>query len=159
MARRKAKRCSGCEGQGKTNRSRAVTFRLWRSLWLLPEMYSLSPTPSLITTMGRFSRRKHNAQPRKERTENTAYTEVVKENSQMEEYYKAQKIVSEEEWPTFWEHLKVTLPTTFRITGTRRYGAYDLSLKKATRLLLREMANPCIQSFITPLIQPCRRDS
>lgn len=79
--------------------------------------------------MGRFSKRKHNGPPRKERTENTAYTDVVKENSQMEEYYKAQKIVSEEEWPTFWEHLKATLPTTFRITGTRRYCAHVLSLQ------------------------------
>ncbi|KAI8347174.1 S-adenosyl-L-methionine-dependent methyltransferase [Mortierella sp. GBAus27b] len=41
----------------------------------------------------------------------------------MEQYYKAQKIVSEEEWPAFWEHLKVTLPTTFRITGTRSHAA------------------------------------
>ncbi|KAK3811791.1 MAG: S-adenosyl-L-methionine-dependent methyltransferase [Benniella sp.] len=41
----------------------------------------------------------------------------------MEAYYKAQNIVSEEEWPTFWEHLKVTLPTTFRITGTRSHAA------------------------------------
>ncbi|KAG0002156.1 hypothetical protein BGZ65_002881, partial [Modicella reniformis] len=74
--------------------------------------------------MGRgFSRRKHNALPRKGRDENTAYTEVVKENAQMEAYYKAQKIVSEEEWPVFWEHLKVTLPTTFRITGTRSHAA------------------------------------
>ncbi|KAK5809917.1 S-adenosyl-L-methionine-dependent methyltransferase [Linnemannia elongata] len=40
----------------------------------------------------------------------------------MEEYYKAQNIMSEEEWPTFWNHLKVTLPTTFRITGTRSHA-------------------------------------
>ncbi|KAI9239310.1 MAG: S-adenosyl-L-methionine-dependent methyltransferase [Podila humilis] len=40
----------------------------------------------------------------------------------MEEYYKAQKIMSDEEWPVFWEHLKVTLPTTFRITGTRSHA-------------------------------------
>ncbi|KAK3840762.1 MAG: S-adenosyl-L-methionine-dependent methyltransferase [Linnemannia gamsii] len=40
----------------------------------------------------------------------------------MEEYYKAQNIMSEEEWPVFWNHLKVTLPTTFRITGTRSHA-------------------------------------
>ncbi|ORY95172.1 S-adenosyl-L-methionine-dependent methyltransferase [Lobosporangium transversale] len=40
----------------------------------------------------------------------------------MEQYYKAQKIMSDEEWPIFWEHLKVTLPTTFRITGTRSHA-------------------------------------
>lgn len=70
--------------------------------------------------MGRkFSKRK-NAPPRKERDPNATYVAVVKENAKMEEYYKAQKIMSDEEWPVFWEHLKVTLPTTFRITGTRR---------------------------------------
>lgn len=68
----------------------------------------------------RFSKRK-NAPPRKERDPNEVYAEVKKENEQMEEYYKAQNIMSEEEWPTFWNHLKVTLPTTFRITGTRRF--------------------------------------
>ncbi|KAF9114121.1 hypothetical protein BGX27_000100 [Mortierella sp. AM989] len=69
----------------------------------------------------RFSKRK-NAPPRKERDPNASYVEVTKENAKMEEYYKAQKIISEEEWPVFWEHLKVTLPTTFRITGTRSHA-------------------------------------
>ncbi|KAF9131274.1 hypothetical protein BGX30_013180 [Mortierella sp. GBA39] len=69
----------------------------------------------------RFSKRK-NAPPRKERDPNEVYAEVKKENEQMEEYYKAQNIMSEEEWPTFWNHLKVTLPTTFRITGTRSHA-------------------------------------
>ncbi|KAF9159437.1 hypothetical protein BGX21_003100 [Mortierella sp. AD011] len=69
----------------------------------------------------RFSKRK-NAPPRKERDPNASYVEVIKENAQMEEYYKAQKIMSEEEWPVFWGHLKVTLPTTFRITGTRSHA-------------------------------------
>ncbi|KAG0348939.1 hypothetical protein BG005_011244 [Podila minutissima] len=72
--------------------------------------------------MGRkFSKRK-NAPPRKERDPNATYVAVVKENAKMEEYYKAQKIMSDEEWPVFWEHLKVTLPTTFRITGTRSHA-------------------------------------
>ncbi|KAF9428163.1 hypothetical protein BGZ94_003204 [Podila epigama] len=72
--------------------------------------------------MGRkFSKRK-NAPPRKERDPNATYVSVVKENAKLEEYYKAQKIMSEEEWPIFWEHLKVTLPTTFRITGTRSHA-------------------------------------
>src|SRR5690349_13889282 len=51
----------------------------------------------------RFSKRK-NAPPRKERDPNEVYAEVKKENEQMEEYYKAQNIMSEEEWPTFWNH-------------------------------------------------------
>lgn len=86
-------------------------------------LYPLHPFPSplfLQINMGRkFSKRK-NAPPRKERDPNATYVAVVKENAKMEEYYKAQKIMSDEEWPVFWEHLKVTLPTTFRITGTRR---------------------------------------
>ncbi|KAF9086277.1 hypothetical protein BGX23_009023 [Mortierella sp. AD031] len=69
----------------------------------------------------RFSKRK-NAPPRKERDPNEVYTEVKKENEQMEEYYKAQMIMSDDEWPVFWNHLKVTLPTTFRITGTRAHA-------------------------------------
>ncbi|KAG0348735.1 tRNA (cytosine(34)-C(5))-methyltransferase [Podila humilis] len=69
----------------------------------------------------RFSKRK-NAPPRKERDPNATYEAVVKENAKMEEYYKAQKIVSDDDWPIFWEHLKVTLPTTFRITGTRSHA-------------------------------------
>jgi hypothetical protein len=73
----------------------------------------------------RFSKRK-NAPPRKERDPNETYAEVKKENEQMEEYYKAQNIMSDEEWPVFWNHLKVGLPTTFRITGTRRFVHYSL---------------------------------
>ncbi|KAF9436806.1 hypothetical protein BGZ76_002948 [Entomortierella beljakovae] len=72
--------------------------------------------------MGRKFSKRRNAGPRKERDPNASYVEVVKENAQMEEYYKAQKIMSEEEWPIFWQHLKVTLPTTFRITGTRSHA-------------------------------------
>ncbi|KAI8600563.1 S-adenosyl-L-methionine-dependent methyltransferase, partial [Dissophora ornata] len=33
-----------------------------------------------------------------------------------------QKLVSDEEWPAFLKHLQLTLPTTFRITGTRSHA-------------------------------------
>ncbi|KAF9183005.1 hypothetical protein BGZ51_004308 [Haplosporangium sp. Z 767] len=72
--------------------------------------------------MGRRFSKKKNAAPRKERDPNETYMELKKVNEQMEQYYKAQKIMSDEEWPVFWEHLKVTLPTTFRITGTRSHA-------------------------------------
>ncbi|KAF9934036.1 hypothetical protein FBU30_003546 [Linnemannia zychae] len=72
--------------------------------------------------MGRRFAKRKNAPPRKERDPNDVFIEVKKENAQMEEYYKAQNIMSEEEWPVFWDHLKVTLPTTFRITGTRSHA-------------------------------------
>jgi hypothetical protein len=75
----------------------------------------------------RYSRKnKGTSGPRKERDPTAVYHELVRENAMLEEYYKAQKLVSEEEWPTFWNHLKVTLPTTFRITGTRRYTGAGL---------------------------------
>ncbi|KAG0307494.1 hypothetical protein BGZ98_000147 [Dissophora globulifera] len=71
----------------------------------------------------RFSRKRGGAKEgkeRKERDTNTTYNEVKRENAQMEEFYRAQNIISDEEWPTFWGHLQLGLPTSFRITGTRR---------------------------------------
>ncbi|CAE6527541.1 unnamed protein product [Rhizoctonia solani] len=41
------------------------------------------------------------------------------ENEAFEKYYKAVGIVSEAEWDEFWASLKVILPTTFRVTGSR----------------------------------------
>lgn len=35
-------------------------------------------------------------------------------------YYKAQKIVPDEEWDDFVEALRQHLPTTFRVTGSRQ---------------------------------------
>ncbi|KAF9974099.1 tRNA (cytosine(34)-C(5))-methyltransferase [Actinomortierella ambigua] len=70
----------------------------------------------------RFSKKRHERRPKKERSENTSYEEVVRENDKMETFYKAQNLVSDEEWPTFWGYLKQTLPTTFRITGSRSHA-------------------------------------
>ncbi|KAG0232666.1 tRNA (cytosine(34)-C(5))-methyltransferase [Actinomortierella wolfii] len=70
----------------------------------------------------RFNKKRYEQRQKKERTENTSYEEVVRENEKMEAYYKAQKLVSDEEWPTFWSYLKQTLPTTFRITGSRSHA-------------------------------------
>ncbi|CAE7182019.1 unnamed protein product [Rhizoctonia solani] len=41
------------------------------------------------------------------------------ENEAFEKYYKAAGIVPETEWDDFWASLKVILPTTFRVTGSR----------------------------------------
>ncbi|KAJ1302218.1 hypothetical protein OPQ81_001042 [Rhizoctonia solani] len=41
------------------------------------------------------------------------------ENEAFEKYYKATGIVPEAEWDDFWASLKVILPTTFRVTGSR----------------------------------------
>ncbi|KAJ3343499.1 tRNA (cytosine(34)-C(5))-methyltransferase [Gonapodya sp. JEL0774] len=45
------------------------------------------------------------------------------ENERFESYYKAQAILSETEWPEFMESLRKPLPTTFRITGSRKVSA------------------------------------
>ncbi|XP_013780179.1 tRNA (cytosine(34)-C(5))-methyltransferase-like [Limulus polyphemus] len=45
------------------------------------------------------------------------YSDIVMKNEAFEMFYKAQKIVSEDEWDTFLSSLKDTLPVTFRITG------------------------------------------
>ncbi|KAG8744951.1 hypothetical protein FRC10_009186 [Ceratobasidium sp. 414] len=45
--------------------------------------------------------------------------DVKQENAAFEKYYKAVGIVPEEEWDEFWATLKVVLPTTFRVTGSR----------------------------------------
>lgn len=43
------------------------------------------------------------------------------ENDRFFSYYKAQKIVPEEEWDTFVDALRQHLPTTFRVAGSRQY--------------------------------------
>ncbi|KAG6821132.1 hypothetical protein H0H93_006471 [Arthromyces matolae] len=42
------------------------------------------------------------------------------DNERFKAYYKAQNIVPEEEWDTFYDSLKQHLPTTFRVTGSRQ---------------------------------------
>ena len=43
------------------------------------------------------------------------------ENDRFSAYYKAQKIVPEEEWDAFIDALRQHLPTTFRVAGSRQY--------------------------------------
>ena len=43
------------------------------------------------------------------------------ENGRFFAYYKAQKIVPDEEWDLFVEALRQHLPTTFRVAGSRQY--------------------------------------
>ena len=42
-------------------------------------------------------------------------------NARFERYYRAQGIISDEEWPAFLERMQAPLPTTFRIAGSRQY--------------------------------------
>jgi len=45
-------------------------------------------------------------------------------NDRFSAYYKAQKIVPEEEWDTFIDALRQHLPTTFRVAGSRQYVSH-----------------------------------
>lgn len=60
-----------------------------------------------------------------DRTDDAYRTSVIKSddmhNERFEKYYKAQKIVSDEEWEPFMESLRKPLPTTFRVAGSRQY--------------------------------------
>eukprot|EP00049_Salpingoeca_infusionum_P004386 m.78659 g.78659 ORF g.78659 m.78659 type:complete len:797 (-) comp12542_c0_seq1:1531-3921(-) len=47
------------------------------------------------------------------------YKDIPRENAAFEKYYKAQSIVDPSEWDAFMGALRRSLPTTFRITGTR----------------------------------------
>lgn len=42
-------------------------------------------------------------------------------NDRFSAYYKAQKIVPDEEWDIFVDTLRQHLPTTFRVSGSRQY--------------------------------------
>ncbi|WOO79748.1 Multisite-specific tRNA:(cytosine-C(5))-methyltransferase trm4b [Vanrija pseudolonga] len=54
------------------------------------------------------------------------------QNTNFEEYYKAQNIVPEDEWDSFINILKDELPTTFRVTGSRAHSSVINSLIKDT---------------------------
>ncbi len=47
------------------------------------------------------------------------WADYDKQNALFEEYYRAQGIMDESEWPAFLEALQRDLPTTFRVTGSR----------------------------------------
>eukprot|EP00045_Choanoeca_perplexa_P011944 m.128322 g.128322 ORF g.128322 m.128322 type:complete len:774 (-) comp15824_c0_seq8:34-2355(-) len=76
---------------------------------LLPRVVNLQPHTAIMGKRGG---------QRKPRSRNTGDV-TVKENPLFEKYYKALGIVPEAEWPLFMEKLRLTLPSTFRITGTK----------------------------------------
>ncbi|XP_064100308.1 tRNA (cytosine(34)-C(5))-methyltransferase-like isoform X1 [Macrobrachium nipponense] len=69
--------------------------------------------------------------PKKERPK-TDYVEVVRENLDFEKYYKAQKIVPENEWNDFISCMKENLPAAFRITGTKKMAQALLHVMQKT---------------------------
>ncbi|KAG1443597.1 hypothetical protein G6F56_010615 [Rhizopus delemar] len=51
--------------------------------------------------------------------ERKPFAVIERDNEKFSNYYKAQNILSEEEFGTFYEFIKTILPTTFRITASR----------------------------------------
>ncbi|XP_052869160.1 tRNA (cytosine(34)-C(5))-methyltransferase [Anopheles cruzii] len=58
------------------------------------------------------------------------YESIVPENESFEAYYKHQRVCEESEWPQFMEHLRRTLPVTFRITGSKAQAKLLLKITK-----------------------------
>ncbi|KAG7169438.1 tRNA (cytosine(34)-C(5))-methyltransferase-like [Homarus americanus] len=69
--------------------------------------------------------------PKKERP-STNYEELVRENKNFETFYKAQKIVPEEEWEAFITCMKENLPAAFRLTGSKNMACALLQVMKKT---------------------------
>ncbi|XP_042892490.1 tRNA (cytosine(34)-C(5))-methyltransferase-like isoform X2 [Penaeus japonicus] len=95
----------------------------------------------LQTDMGKKGKKfkKRVDQPKKERPQHTNYAELVRENKDFETYYKAQKVVPEEEWDEFLACMKTNLPAAFRLTGS----------KSMARALLKVLT----KTFFEPLSQ------
>ncbi|KAI8817926.1 cytosine(34)-C(5)-methyltransferase [Fimicolochytrium jonesii] len=60
------------------------------------------------------------------------YGDIVQKNEKFEHYYKTQGILAEDEFDKFVDSLKVVLPTSFRITGSRSHAEElrDLMIKE-----------------------------
>ncbi|TFL04138.1 S-adenosyl-L-methionine-dependent methyltransferase [Pterulicium gracile] len=73
------------------------------------------------------ARRRDTGKPRKDdESRDDVITKIDMKNAPLEAYYKAQNIVPEEEWNTFFDALKQPLPTTFRMAGSRQV-AHELN--------------------------------
>jgi len=72
-------------------------------------------------------------------------------------YYKAQNIVSEEEWPAFVEALRQHLPTTFRVAGSRQCGDFSylwlvihhlFRIAKTLNSMIKELHVPSLSDVV-----------
>lgn len=73
--------------------------------------------------MGKRNFRKNNSKfGNREPKRSVGWSEFPRENDKWETYYKALKIVPEEEWATFKKYCQMDLPVTFRITGLRAHA-------------------------------------
>ncbi|KAJ1817963.1 hypothetical protein LPJ75_001575, partial [Coemansia sp. RSA 2598] len=60
---------------------------------------------------------KKNGHTSGERASYRKFEELRRDNDSFRKYYKAQKLVEEDEFPEFMEAMRTVLPTNFRITG------------------------------------------
>ncbi|KAI9495549.1 S-adenosyl-L-methionine-dependent methyltransferase [Zychaea mexicana] len=97
--------------------------------------------------MGRksFKSRKGKSKGGSDRSSNQKnYAETIKDNDSFKQYYKNQNILPDDaEFDEFYRVLKTTLPTTFRVTGTR-----------SNALQLREV----VQNVLVPSMQSIEVD-
>jgi multisite-specific tRNA:(cytosine-C5)-methyltransferase len=78
------------------------------------------------------------------------------ENDRFSAYYKAQKIVPEEEWDSFIDSMRQHLPTTFRVAGSRQYVSHIFhpSQSPFTAALIRtaNLLNTTIKNVHVPAL-------
>ena len=77
------------------------------------------------------------------------------ENDRFSAYYKAQKIVPEEEWDTFIDALRQHLPTTFRVAGSRQYVSHIIPVNHrftATCIRTANILNTTIKNVHVPAL-------
>ncbi|ORY43363.1 S-adenosyl-L-methionine-dependent methyltransferase [Rhizoclosmatium globosum] len=65
-----------------------------------------------------------------DRDASKGYASIPQENATFEAYYKAQNIMSDEEWKTNMAYLKLQLPANFRFTGSKANASKILDLMK-----------------------------
>ncbi|KAJ2605882.1 tRNA (cytosine-5-)-methyltransferase ncl1 [Coemansia sp. RSA 1722] len=73
--------------------------------------------------MGRTGKKRNVGNKKKGHTSRANYKkfeELRRDNDSFRKYYKAQELVSEDEFPEFMEKMRMVLPTNFRITGSRQ---------------------------------------
>lgn len=71
---------------------------------------------------------------RREEKMNEDRTDLIEKvdmnNERFSSYYKAQKIVPEDEWELLLDSLREALPTTFRVAGSRQYLIFQVFFLK-----------------------------
>ncbi|CAN3360030.1 multisite-specific tRNA:(cytosine-C(5))-methyltransferase [Diutina catenulata] len=72
--------------------------------------------------MGRKFNKKNKGGKQFKSRESINWTDIPRESEKWESYYKATGLIPEDEWPAFKKACQNNLPTTFRITGSRKHA-------------------------------------